>query len=297
MKRTLTAILCAATLFLAVEGVAHPGSGIVVDKAGNVYFVDTGSGVWKLGRDGKLTKLPGPAYHWMTIDAGDRLKNVTLPRIPSGDVTVTRVDQGPTLILSSDVPVAVGPDGTLFYPLTRDEKLLQVFRLDTAGKTTAFATLSATAENTTLRWVNGAAVGPDGSFYYTEDAAVRKITPRGENTIIAAKVSVSGCASIPGMDPGDGPYLRGLDVDAEGAVYVAAAGCGAVLKIAPDGTVTTVLRSTSPWSPTGVAVYGKDLYVLEYYHTVGDNRREWVPRVRKVAADASITTVATIDRK
>ena len=72
---------------------------------------------------------------------------------------------------------------------------------------------------------------------------------------------------------------------------------GKVLKIASDGKATTVLRSTSPWSPTGVALSGKDLYVLEYLHTPGEDRRQWIPRVRKVASDGSVTTVATIDRK
>jgi len=37
----------------------HPGSGIVVDRDGNVYFTDTGSGIWKLDRQGKPTKVHG----------------------------------------------------------------------------------------------------------------------------------------------------------------------------------------------------------------------------------------------
>ncbi len=290
---TLAALLCC---FTPGDLIAHPGSGIVVDGQGNVYFVDTGSGVWKLGRDGKLTKISGPAYHWMTIDPDNRLKNVTLPNFASGGATVTRAGSDPALIMSSDFPVAVGRDGSLFYPWTRDEKLLQVFRVDTAGKTAVFATLSSSVDSTPLRWVNGLVAGPGGSLYYTEDAAVRKIDARGVVTTVAGDLSVTGCVSIPGMDPDDGPYLRGLDVDAEGSVYVAAAGCGAVLKIAADGKVTVVLRSSSPWSPTGVAVSGKDLYVLEYFHTPGDDRREWVPKIRKVSAGGKVETVATIDR-
>jgi hypothetical protein len=34
---------------------AHPGTGIVVDKYGNVYFIYTGVGVAKISVDGKLT--------------------------------------------------------------------------------------------------------------------------------------------------------------------------------------------------------------------------------------------------
>jgi hypothetical protein len=50
---------------------AHPGSGIVVDRRGEVYFIDTGSGVWKIDLHGKLTRLPRPMFHWMTIDFDD----------------------------------------------------------------------------------------------------------------------------------------------------------------------------------------------------------------------------------
>ncbi len=77
----------------------------------------------------------------------------------------------------------------------------------------------------------------------------------------------------------------------------AASGCGSVLKITTDGRITTILNTTSPWSPTGVAVSGNDIYVLEYLHTVGDTRREWLPRVRKLLPDGSIATIAEIKER
>jgi len=58
-----------------------------------------------------------------------------------------------------------------------------------------------------------------------------------------------------------------------------------------------VLRTTTPWSPTAVAVAGPDVYVLEYLHTATENRREWIPRVRRLRADGTSVVVATIDRK
>ena len=51
---------------------AHPGSGIVVDRFGQIYFVDMVSGVWKIDAHGALTHIRGPAFHWMTLDATDR---------------------------------------------------------------------------------------------------------------------------------------------------------------------------------------------------------------------------------
>ncbi len=294
MRVTLLAILLAGSPF---EVSAHPGSAIVVDRQGGVYFVDTGSGVWKVGPDGKLTGIAGPAFHWMAIDDDGRLKNATLPYFSSGDATVTRVGVNPTLLLSSDFPIRVGRDGALYYPWLSVGKSLQLFRLAPTGTTTVFQTLPANTESGPLRWLNGIVTGPDGSVYYTENRAVRKITPQGELTTIVENVTLPGCGSVPGVGPDLGPYFRGLEVDTRGNIFVAATGCGAVVKISPDKRVSTVLRTSSPWSPTGVAVSGGDLFVLEYLHTASDNRKEWLPRIKRLSSDGRVSTIATIDRR
>lgn len=297
MKCAILGLLAIVLIFAAHEVFAHPGSGIVVDRQGNVYFVDTGSGIWKMDKDGKLTRLSGPAYHWMAIDIDGRLANVTLPYFSSDGATVTRVGVEPTLLLSSDFPVAVGRNGSLFYPWLRAGNELQVFRLAPSGATTVFKTFPANSESGALRWLNGIVAAPDGSIYYTENRTVRRITPEGKFITVADNISLSVCDSLVGGEAHLGPYLRGLDVDAAGTVFVAATGCGSVLKITADGKITTILRASRPWSPTGVALSGNDLYVLEYVHTAGDNRREWVPRVRKLTSDGRVVTVAIIERR
>jgi sugar lactone lactonase YvrE len=93
------------------------------------------------------------------------------------------------------------------------------------------------------------------------------------------------------------PALRGLAVDAKGTVYVAATGCHRVVKITADGKVETVLKSERPWSPTGVAVSGEDVYVLEYTHAHANADKGWRPRVRKLGRDGKVTTLATIPAK
>lgn len=296
MKWMINAILGIWLLSASNEALSHPGSGITVDRQGNVYFVDTGSGVWKIDSKDKLTRLSGPAYHWMAIDIDGKLKDAKLPYFSADNATVTRVGTNPTLLLSSDFPLTVGRDGALYYPWHSAGEQLQIFRLAPSGTTTILKALPANKEGGPLRWLNGMAATSDGSVYYTENSAVRRITPDGKLTTVVEKVNLSGCDSIPGMEEEIGPYFRGLDVDAQGTVYVAAAGCGAVIKITTDKKITTVLRASPPWSPTGVAVSGNELYVLEYFHTVGDDRREWIPRVRKLIPDGSVMTVATIDR-
>ena len=293
---TLGLALIAAAL-LATPAGAHPGSGIVVDRHGQVYFVDTGSGVWKIDAQGKLTRVPGKAFHWMTIDADDRFAKVRLPSGP--DWEFARAGTSPTLLLSSDFPIAMGRDGNLYYPLFDPGSGLRILRLAPSGQSSVLASLPTEkpkAAKERLRWINGLAAAPDGSLYYTEDNAIRQITARRISTVVA-DISLAGCVSVPGMEESGRPYFRGVEVDSRGTVYVAATGCGSVLKITPDRKVTTLVQLQSPWSPTGVALSGGDLYVLEYLHTASDNRREWLPRVRKISPDGQTALIATIDRR
>src|SRR5712692_9325817 len=106
----LTIFALTVSLLIPVRIDAHPGSGIVVDRQGNIYFVDTGSGVWKIDRSGRLSRVEGPAYHWMAIDINGRLEKVSLPYFSRGDATVTQVGSKPALLLASHFPIVVGRD-------------------------------------------------------------------------------------------------------------------------------------------------------------------------------------------
>ena len=76
----------------------------------------------------------------------------------------------------------------------------------------------------------------------------------------------------------------------------AATGCHRVVRIARDGNVEVVLKAERPWSPTGVALHGGDLYVLEYTNANGGPANGWSPRVRKLARDGKVSTLATVAR-
>jgi hypothetical protein len=55
-----------------------------------------------------------------------------------------------------------------------------------------------------------------------------------------------------------------LRVAVSGVEQAAVTGYRCVLKITPDGITETVLKSKKPWTPTGVAVRSKEVFVLEY---------------------------------
>jgi hypothetical protein len=238
----------------------------------------------------------GSAYHFMANDLDGRFAKTRWPSFSEPSSEVERAGTNPTLLVSSDFPLTVGRDGNLYYPNLGPDERVHVTRLTPSGSLSVLATLPAVSDSGALKWLNGIAAGPDGSIYYSENAAVRRITPQGAISTIASKITVPDCLRLPGFPQQLGPFLRGLDVAADGTIYVAASACGALLKITARGEVTPVLRTTSPWSPTGVAVSGNYVYVLEYLHTPSDDRRDWIPRVRKLSPDGTAVVVATVER-
>ena len=287
-SRRSTLFAVAATALLASPAKAHPGSGIVADRRGQIYFMDTGAGVWKLDTHGALTRLPGPRFHWMTIDPDDRFAKTPMPSGSGWEIA--RAGDDPTLLLASDFPLAIGQDGNLVYPSPTGRGGVEILRMTPTGQTSVLARL-------TVPWVNGLAAGPDGSLYVTEDRAIRRIDKQGRVATVIAGAAPAGCVSIPGIEAKNGPYLRGLDVDTHGTILVAAAGCGSVLKVTPDGKAATLVQVQAPWSPTAVVHVGSDVYVLEYLHTATEDRRLWVPRVRKISPDGKSAIIATVDRR
>lgn len=293
MKRLFGRILPAFVvgLLLSTSVLAHPGSGIAVDRLGQVFFLDTGSGLWKIDTRGELTRLSGLKNHWLALDANNGFAGARLPTDPNLDWVITRVGVNPTLLISTDFPIAIGEDGYLYYPSGRPGSL-QVMRTTPSGETSVLATLPLTATGAPLPHLNGITAGPDCSLYYTENTTIRRISADGRISTVATVRALAGGPSIPGTT--QHPYLRGLAVDAGGVMYVADNGDARVLKITPAGKITTLVQLQSPWSPTGVALFGRDVYVLEFLHTPEDDRRAWLPRVRKLASDGTKTIIATV---
>ena len=272
---------------------AHPGSGIVVDRLGQVYFLDTGSGLWKIDTRGGLTHLSPLRNHWLAIDERSGFTQSRLPTDPGRDWVITAAGSNPTLLISTDFPLTIGRDGNLYYPSVREANV-RMLRKTPTGDTSAFVTLPRSVAGAALGWINGITAAPDGSFYYTEDNAIRRIMPDARVSTVATVTALAHGPAIPGTEKH--PYLRGLKVDANGTVYVADAGDARVLKIMPDGKITTLLQLESPWAPTDVALFGDVVYVLEFLHTEGDDRLAWMPRVRKITPDGKSTIILTVDQ-
>jgi sugar lactone lactonase YvrE len=295
--RSVLAIL-ALSVGLTTRSFGHPGSGIVVDPQGQVFFQDSlGRAIWKIDAQGKLTKYSDKlGGHWMALDPEGRFSRAELKLVKR----ITPSGVKPTvLVADGGAPVAVGRDGNLYYALRLLDSggvAVGITRISSDGKRTRFAPdLEKAVEK---QGITGLAASPDGSLYVACPSAIVKVKMNGTFTRIVSPVVVKDCDEEL-ADNNPSPYLRGLAVDSRGTVYAAANGCHCVVKITPEGKVETVLKAERPWSPTGVAVFGDDVYVLEYTNSLkGRNEGEgWKPRIRKLGRDGKVMILATVADK
>lgn len=132
-----------------------------------------------------------------------------------------------------------------------------------------------------IRWI---AARPDGTLYVIDDDRVVRVAPNGTTRELAHDLAKRSASRVL-IDRRHS--VMGLFPDAQGNVYVARYGTGEVLRVSQRGDITTVAKSTMPWSPSGVLVTpAGDLYVLEFSV---DNRA----RVRTLRLTTSSATPAS----
>jgi hypothetical protein len=300
-SRSIILALICQCFSLTHSSLAHPASGIVVDAQSHVYFVYTGHGVMRIEPSGKLTNIhEDKGGHWLALDAGGSFSKAR----PKQFERITPDGAMPGLIFASGgAPLVVGPDGNLYYGSngSREDSFppgaMTVARLSAGGQTDLFAPLLKQKLEELKDGITGLASGQDGSIYVATWNRIVKLKRDGSIATVMHPVIVKDCDS----DPADhnsanasSPLLRGLAVDSRGNVYVAATSCHRVLKITPDGQVTSILKAERPWSPTGIATSGEDILVLDYTNANGPATEGWYPRVRILARDGTSKTLVTI---
>lgn len=200
--------------------------------------------------------------------------------------------------------------GNIYVP---DPSKHVVYKTDKLGVTTTVAGTGtrgysgdgALAINAQLSIPGGTAVAPDGTLYITEYGSnhIRKVAPNGIITTIAG----TGTAGFTG-DGGPAISARiyapySIVLDSAGNLYFVDIGNYRVRKITPAGIITTVAGSgkcpilsgdggpaTAADSCPGALALGPDGSI--YFTDDGDLRYFGFPRVRRVAPDGTISTVA-----
>ncbi len=287
--------------FCATAGFAHPASGIVADAEGQVFFVHTGRGACKIESDGKLTYIhTDTGGHWMALDPERKFASAAPNRLFE---KVTHSGVKPLLLYASGgAPLVLNRDGNLYYgsgfPEGEDTAPggYTLTRMSPDGTRALFAPELKTILATLEEAVTGLAADRDGTLFVACPNAILKVKMDGTVSTLVHPVVVKDCDFVSTESRSrffHAPYLRGLDVAENGTVYAAVTGCRCLVKVTPQGKIETVLKAEQPWAPTGVAVRGNEILVLEYSNA--DQPKPWVPRVRKLGPDGKVTTLVTIE--
>lgn len=316
MHRTILIAILAVAAIPGGRADAHPPWGIAVDERGRVYFadIDHGNHVWRIDAPGKLTSLvAGRHSHDLHLGRDGTLFVAHIAYIPRGDRYESRLLKiGPDGAMSEIIPpttdrkrfwgnaFTLDGGGSVYFGYTNnpqageaeDESLLLNRGPD--GRVAVLAGSKAgdrdgKGEEARFRAINALAWGPDGVLYVADEAAIRKVARDGTVTTLARDLVTKGPGLLP---PGGAIHLFGLAVAADGTSYVADNGGRRIVKVTPDGRSSTVFRSEPPWAPTGVAMSGDDLYILEV--GPGRTRQSMGLRVRKVSPGGKSEVLATV---
>lgn len=313
IRKVFIAVALAIGFFisLAANAEAHPSTGIVVDRQGRVYFADERrSIVWKIETDGTLTPfVKGKHSHAIFLDSDGNLYGEHHEYIPNGEkweVSIWKMTPAgqltdvlpPTTSPTPGWGVIVDSEGNRYsgdwFGGDRKGPEAQIVKRTSAGAVIILAGRGKQGSNSLkLGEVRGLTLSSDGSLYFTEGGAVRKMATNGAITTLASGIKIQNPADDP-LGSGTKEYLAGLAIDANGNAYVADYANRRVIKITPKNEITTVIKCEAPWAPTGVALMDGNVYVLEHGLKMPKTHRG--PRVRKVSTDGTVTKLAVVKK-
>ena len=311
----LLIVIGAATfcLWLVPSAAAHPATGIVVDRSGNVYFSDLET-IWKFSTEGKLSVFRagqrGRHVHELTIDSEDNVYGADLSynpvskgwptavwkMTPAGNITyLLETVENPPLGMSIWLDQAGNMYSVDQNNHTKTQTLL--LKRTPAGVVSTLAGGAyghADGKGTAAKFssVGGMTFGPDGNLYLTDGAAIRKVTMHGDVTTVGKGLDFRDGKDQPRFLSGLSASLTGLSVAPDGTIYATDSANRRLLKITTSGNVETILRTEPPYFPNGVAAVGADIYVLEVGLTLPNISSG--PRLRKISANGSETILTTL---
>ncbi len=312
IKLVLVVVAVFAILISSSGAQAHPATGIVVDRNGNVYFSDLET-VWRIDTNGKLSVFRaaegGRHVHELFMDqqdniyGGDISYNPSTKTWPSAVWKMTPQGQFTWLLEPTEHPprgmsIWRDRDGNNYWIDQNNHTKTQTLLLRRTPDGTV-ATLAGSAyghadgKGTAARFgsVGGMFYAADDTLYLSDGKSVRKVSRDGTVTTVAQGLDFRTRDDDPTFLAAYGS-LAGLCVDPDGNVFVADAGNRRLLKIDARGQVSVVVRNEAPFFPTGVATAGGNLYVLEVGFTMPNISSG--PRIRKITPDGKSTIVAVV---
>ncbi|MVM31458.1 hypothetical protein GO755_15540 [Spirosoma sp. HMF4905] len=257
-------------------------SGIALDGSGNLFIADRNTHtIRKVATDGTITTVAGNGTPGFTGDNGLAI----------------------TATLNTPYAVAVDATGNLFIADQANHRIRKVALDGTittvAGNATqGFSGDTGPATSASLNTPSGIAVDGAGNLFIADalNHRIRKVAIDGTITTVAGKGTQAFSGDNGPATDAELASPAGVVIDGTGNLFIADLANHRIRKVATDGTITTVAGSTQGFSgdtgpatsanlnnPAGVAVDGTgNLFIADKNNN----------RIRKVATDGTITTVA-----
>jgi RHS repeat-associated protein len=263
---------------------AFEASGVLAAPDGSIY-VGSSAQIWRIGADGRLTRIAGREHPGATGYGGD-----------GGPATSALISYGV-------IGMAIAQDGSLYFADIDNNRVRRI------GPDGSISTIAGTgsagfsgdggpATSAQLYCPDGIALAADGTLYIADicNVRIRRVSPDGIITTYAGSgqwdsTGDGGPASLAAIQP------RSLALSEDGSLYFTDDG-HYIRKISPDGIVSSVAgtggfggysgdggpaKVAAINLPSGIAV-GADGAI--YF---GDHRNR---RVRRIGPDGIIATVA-----
>jgi hypothetical protein len=281
------------SIAVSATSLAHPARGIVVAPDGEVYFSDL-ERIWAIAPTGSLKLVRqhrGVHTHALAMTRGGGLLGEDSEYDPADGSyreSIWRMAAngrfsfvyGPTKSLARGIGLQRDARGCTYHADQTAVGGRPLVHRQCPGRPVERLVGSAADDRAfrpaLVNDVAGTALGSDGSFYFRQGGAIRKVSPDGRVSVLATGLN---------------PTNFGIAVSRAGDVYVAEDKARRILRIALDGSRRVAAMSDAPWAPTGIAIQHGALFVLE----ATDYRRgvETRMRVRKIA-DGTGRTLATV---
>lgn len=309
--RAILAVIIVVVL-LPVSAIAHPATGIVCDRAGNIYFSDLET-IWKIDTSGKLSVfrpgVSGRHVHELAIDEQNNIYGADFSyesqKFISDIWKMTQAGKLEYLLDPTDNPppgISIWRDRAgnnyLVDQNNHTKKQTLLLRRSPDGSVItlaggAYGHADGKGSAAKFSSVGNLAFGPDGSIYLTDGATVRRVALDGTVATLASRLNERTTQDKPTLFGNPDQNLTGIAVDAAGNVFAADSENRRLFKISREGKTDIVLRVDPPYFPNGVfAGPGGEVYVLEISFTPPGS---WgAPRVRRLSADGTIRILATV---
>jgi sugar lactone lactonase YvrE len=257
-------LLC---FFCLTQLEAHPGTGIVSDSKGNIFYTDL-IHVWKITPEGKKSiAVKNVHTHELYIDEHDNLygehewyKGEKLDRWgnfvwclnSSGEyeISIPEVDG----FLENNTLVRDSENNSYWSKSSGDYTI--IYHQNSTGENSRLST----HKFQNIRWMHFSEV--DYHLYVVDNLSIYKISPEGATEVVALNLK-EGRKAYNGL--ADHHYIFGICTDKDNSVYVALFGAQKVIKIDTKGAKTTVYESGEGWSPSGVLITSNNtLFIMEF---------------------------------